>query len=54
MRLADKGFIGERGFGKLISPFAELIEKRALLREQSTRFCCFGKRILREYGGDEG
>ena len=27
-QLADKGFIGERGFGKLISPFAELIEKR--------------------------
>ena len=27
-QLADKGFVGERGFGKLISPFAELIEKR--------------------------
>ena len=27
-QLADKGFIGERGFRKLISPFAELIKKR--------------------------
>ena len=27
-QLADKGFIGERGFGKLISSFAELVEKR--------------------------
>ena len=27
-KLADKGFIGERGFGKLISPFVGLIEKR--------------------------
>ena len=26
--LADKGFVSERGFGKLISPFSELIEKR--------------------------
>ena len=26
--LADKGFISERGFGKLISPFSEIIEKR--------------------------
>ena len=25
--LSDKGFIGERGFGKLISSFAEIIEK---------------------------
>ena len=25
--LSDKGFIGERGFGKFISPFAEIIEK---------------------------
>ena len=27
-QLAEKGFIGERGFWKPISPFAELIEKR--------------------------
>ena len=27
-QLADNGFIGERGFGKLISPFTELIDKR--------------------------
>ena len=27
-QLADKGFVGERGFGKLISPFVELIENR--------------------------
>ena len=26
--LSDKGFVGERGFGKFISPFAEIIEKR--------------------------
>ena len=26
--LADKGFVYERGFGKLISLFAEIIEKR--------------------------
>ena len=27
-QMADKGFINERGFGKLISPFAEIIEKK--------------------------
>ena len=27
-QMADKGFISERGFGKLISPFAEIIEKK--------------------------
>ena len=26
--LADKGFVSERGFGKMISPFYEIIEKR--------------------------
>ena len=26
--LADKAFVSERGFGKLISPFSEIIEKR--------------------------
>ena len=26
--LADKGFVTERGFGKLISPFSEIIENR--------------------------
>ena len=26
--LADKGFVCERGFGKLISHFSEIIEKR--------------------------
>ena len=26
--LADKGFVSEKGFGKLISPFFEIIEKR--------------------------
>ena len=25
---ADKGFISEKGFGKLISPFSEIIEKK--------------------------
>ena len=28
IQLAEKGFIGDRGFWKPISPFAELIEKR--------------------------
>ena len=28
-QMDDKGFISERGFGKLISPFAEIIEKKA-------------------------
>ena len=27
-QFADKGFIGERGFGKLISPFSKIIEKK--------------------------
>ena len=27
-RMADKGFVSERGFWKLISPFAEIIEKK--------------------------
>ena len=26
--LADKGFVSERGFGKLISPFSKIIENR--------------------------
>ena len=26
--MADKGFVSERGFGKLISPFAEIIERK--------------------------
>ena len=26
--MADKGFVSERGFGKPISPFAEIIEKK--------------------------
>ena len=26
--MADKGFISERGFGKLISPFAKIIENK--------------------------
>ena len=28
-QMADKGFFSERGFGKLISPFAEIIEKKS-------------------------
>ena len=27
-KMADKGFVSKRGFGKLISPFAEMIEKK--------------------------
>ena len=27
-QMADKGFISERGFGKLISPFTKIIEKK--------------------------
>ena len=26
--LADKGFVSERGFGKMISPFSDIIERR--------------------------
>ena len=26
--LVDKGFVSERGFGKLISPFSEILENR--------------------------
>ena len=26
--LVDKGFVSERGFGKLISPFSEIMEKK--------------------------
>ena len=26
--LADKGFVGKRGFGKLISPFSKIVENR--------------------------
>ena len=26
--LSNKGFIGERGFGKFVSPFAKIIKKR--------------------------
>ena len=53
----DKEFVCERGFGKLISPFSEVIKKkrlRILLRAQSTRIfsCCKG--ILCKYGGNEG
>ena len=27
-QMADKGFVSERGFGKLISPFSEIIERK--------------------------
>ena len=26
--MADKGFVSERGFGKMISPFAKIIERK--------------------------
>ena len=29
-QLADKGFISDKGFGKFISPFSEIIEKKSL------------------------
>ena len=41
--LSDKGFIRERGFGKFISPFVEIIEKKGLelvLYAQTTWVCC--------------
>ena len=34
---ADKGFISERGFGKLISPFSEIIERKVGISSTSTR-----------------
>ena len=33
----DKGFISERGFGKLISPFAKIIENKAVNSSVRTR-----------------
>ena len=35
--LSDKGFVSERGFRKLISPFFEIIEKRCWSASVDTR-----------------
>ena len=53
----DKGFISERGFGKLISLFFGNNGKERLgfiLQAQGSWLRCSGKRILLKYGGDEG
>ena len=53
----DKEFVCERGFGKLIPQFSEVIEKKRLgilLRAQSTRIFSSCQGILCKYGGNEG
>ena len=55
--LSDKGFIGERGFGKLISLFAEIIEKRGwsmFFTHKQPAFAAVVKEVLCQYDGDEG
>ena len=52
---ANKGFISEKGSGKLISPFLEIIEKERLeflLQAQGSWLRCSSKRILLKHGGD--
>ena len=49
--LSDKGFIGERGFGKFISPFAKIIEKRGW-SAQTTWVCCNSRGVLCQHGRD--
>ena len=50
--LKDRAFIVERGFRKLISLFAEMLERMAITRRaQRTRLCCVGERIFCEHGG---
>ena len=54
--MSDKEFVCESGFGKLVSPFSEVIKKKRLgilLRAQGTRICSSCKRILCKYGGNE-
>ena len=54
--LADKGFVRERGFGKLISPFSEIIEKErlgVLLCTHGAWILCSGQGILCKHGGNE-
>ena len=55
--LRDKGLIGERGFGKFVSPFAKIIEKKRLefvLHAQTTWVCCCSQGVLCQHGRDEG
>ena len=54
--LADKGFVSERGFGKLISPFSEIIEKNrlgVLLCTHGAWIRCSGQGILCKHGGNK-
>ena len=51
--LTEKGFIGERGFGKFISPFAEIIEKRGWNLAQTTRLCYSSQGILWQHDRNE-
>ena len=53
----DKEFVCERGFGKVISPFSEVITKRGwefFCETQSTRVCSSSKGILCKHGRNEG
>ena len=52
-----KGLYRRKGFLETDLPICKINSEEGmgvLLRAQSTRFCCFGKRIIREYGRDEG
>ena len=54
--LAEKGFVRERGFRKLISPFYKIIEKDrlgVLLCTHGAWILCYGKGILCKHGGNE-
>ena len=56
-QMADKGFINEMEFGKLISPFCRNNRKEGLgilLCAQGAWFLCSGKGVLCKYGRDEG
>ena len=53
-RLKDKGFIVERGFKKLISPFAEMLEKRgwkSLGKHKEHGCAALVKEFFYEHGG---
>ena len=55
--LFDKEFVCERGFGKLISLFLEVIEKKGwgfLCEHKAPGFSALARGVLCKYGGHEG
>ena len=55
--VSQKGLYRRKGFLETNFPICRINREegmRVLLRAQSTKFFCFGKRILREYGRVEG